>query len=323
VNRTLRRAWLVALVAVATAILGCSRRERIKDRQAPSPSMMSPPSAVPGASDPEAGIRGATRLLEWTFDPSAGFPARAVVIVPAWGGPDRRFPVVVALHGRGESLKPPEEGVMGWPRDYALTHAIQRVSSPPLGEGDFEGFVTPERLTAINEELNARPFQGLIIACPYLPDLRLSSDDAIEGYARFVLNDLLPRVRRETPALSDPESTGIDGVSFGGIIALRVGLGHPEAFGAVGSLQAAIRVDDASVWTDRARAAVTRRPELKLRVLTSHDDYYHEANTAMSAAWRAAGIAHEFADVPGPHDYPFNRGPGSIELLLWHDRALR
>ena len=33
-------------------------------------------------------------------------------------------------------------------------------------------------------------------------------------------------------------------------------------------------------------------------------------------------VAHDFADIPGPHDYPFNRGPGAIELLLWHDRVL-
>ena len=27
--------------------------------------------------------------------------------------------------------------------------------------------------------------------------------------------------------------------------------------------------------------------------------------------------------VPGPHDYVFNRGPGVLEMLLFHDRALR
>ena len=31
--------------------------------------------------------------------------------------------------------------------------------------------------------------------------------------------------------------------------------------------------------------------------------------TAVSRAWAAAGIAHDFADLPGPHDYVFNRGP--------------
>ena len=77
---------------------------------------------------------------------------------------------------------------------------------------------------------------------------------------------------------------------------------------------------------DRARqaeeAARERRPALKLRLLTSHDDYFRGPILAISQAWRAAGVAHDFADLPGPHDYVFNRGPGSIELLLWHDRAL-
>jgi iron(III)-salmochelin esterase len=27
--------------------------------------------------------------------------------------------------------------------------------------------------------------------------------------------------------------------------------------------------------------------------------------------------------IPGGHDYTFNRGPGGIEMLLWHDRVLR
>jgi hypothetical protein len=27
--------------------------------------------------------------------------------------------------------------------------------------------------------------------------------------------------------------------------------------------------------------------------------------------------------LTGPHDYVFNRGPGGIEMLLFHDRALR
>ncbi len=71
-----------------------------------------------------------------------------------------------------------------------------------------------------------------------------------------------------------------------------------------------------------ATAARSRRPGLKLHLVTSHDDYFHESVTGLSRAWAAAGVAHDFADLVGPHDYIFNRGPGSIELLLWHDRAL-
>jgi hypothetical protein len=61
---------------------------------------------------------------------------------------------------------------------------------------------------------------------------------------------------------------------------------------------------------------------LHLRLTTSQDDVYEGAIVHLSRALRAAGVDHDFADVPGPHDYPWNRGPGSIELLLWQDRAL-
>ena len=74
--------------------------------------------------------------------------------------------------------------------------------------------------------------------------------------------------------------------------------------------------------TELARAARARNPALKLRLLTSKEDYFRSAIAHTSAAWKAAGIDHDYADVPGPHDYPFNRGPGAIEMLLWHDRML-
>ena len=61
---------------------------------------------------------------------------------------------------------------------------------------------------------------------------------------------------------------------------------------------------------------------MKLRLLTSHEDYFHDAIVGVSQAWKTAGVAHDFADLPGPHDYIFNRGPGSIELLLFQDRSL-
>jgi enterochelin esterase-like enzyme len=124
------------------------------------------------------------------------------------------------------------------------------------------------------------------------------------------------------PALPGAESTGIDGVSLGGVTALRIGLTFPDVFGAVGGIQPALGEGQNAEWTALAVAARAARPALKLRLLTSHDDYFHDTVTSLSSAWHAAGVTHDFADVPGPHDYVFNRGPGSIELLLWHDRAL-
>ncbi len=113
-------------------------------------------------------------------------------------------------------MKPPKEGAMGWPRDYALVRAIRRVCAPPLLTADFESFVTPARLAEANRDLSARPFPGLIVVCPHLPDIDLTTPADSLAYGSFVVNTLLPRVRKETPALTNAASTGIDGVSLGG-----------------------------------------------------------------------------------------------------------
>ncbi len=298
------------LLAGLASLLACSRREtHAAAASAPPPE----PAPFPV---PE---RGTTQLLEWSLQ---GVSTRAAVIVPAWS-PSARFPVLVALHGRGEALKDPEEGALGWPRDYALRRAISRACAPPLTADDFEGFVEPDHLAEVNRSLASRPLRGLIVACPYVPDLDLEKDEDVLGYGRFLAEVLLPRVRKETPALAAPESTGIDGVSLGGAIALRAGLAMPETFGAVGALQPAIGDERVRELTDLCRAARARRKDLALRLTTSHEDYYRRVVNKLDHAWTEAGIAHDFAELPGPHDYPFNRGPGAYEMLLWHDRVLR
>jgi hypothetical protein len=262
------------------------------------------------------------QLLEWDLGPQPWGAGRAAVLVPKWRAPGERFPVLVALHGRGEAVKGPVDGALGWPRDYALMRAYDRLRAPPLVAADFEGLVERRRLADTNALLAREPLRGLIVACPWLPDVHPAATGDVAAYARFVLDVLLPRVRSETPALVSAESTGIDGVSLGGVVALRIGLTCPEAFSAVGGIQPAIADGQTAEWSALALAARARRPELKLRLVTSLDDYFRDAVYSVSRAWDAAGIAHDFDDLPGPHDYVFNRGPGSIDLLLWHDRAL-
>jgi iron(III)-salmochelin esterase len=298
-------------MGTAALIVACQKRSDAAPSPASSASFPSAPLGAPGS----------TRIMQWTFDHAVS--SHTAVVVPTWGAKDARFPVVIALHGRGEARKAPAEGAQGWPRDYALTRAFERVASPPLTPADFEGFVAQSRLVQLNAALAAHPFEGLIVACPFVPDLDLADDDAVADFGRFVALVLVPRLRRETPALDSPLATGIDGVSLGGALSLRIGLEHATSFGAVGGIQPALDGADIDLWTSRASAARARSPKLALRLLTSDGDYFRDVVRATSKAWRAAGIDHDFDEVVGPHDYPFNRGPGSIEMTTWHDRALR
>jgi iron(III)-salmochelin esterase len=299
-----------AFVLGAAALASCGRSEGNALGGSPSPR------SVPVSPN--------VRVVEMDFGRQPWGAGRAAVVVPTFASPGTRFPVLVALHGRGEAMKAPAEGALGWPRDYALVRAFDRLRAPPLTPADYEGLADPARLADTNASFAQRPFHGLIVACPYLPDVRPAATGDIGAQTRFILDVLLPRVRAETPALAGPEATAIDGVSLGGVVALRIGLAYAERFGAVGAIQPALAnaPSDPQPLTALAAAARGRRPDLKLHLLTSHDDYFHDPVVELSGAWTSAGIAHDFADVPGPHDYVFNRGPGSIELLVWHDRAL-
>lgn len=259
-------------------------------------------------------------LHDWSFagNDAAGGSERVVVLVPRRMGV---FPVLVALHGRGEAVRGAEAGAYGWVNDYLVGHALAALHRGRLTEGDLLRQVAPARLTELNEGLARAPFRGVILVCPHAPDVPgAGRDGATERYGAWIADRLLPRLRGAFPV---GEGVGIDGVSMGGRMALRIGLGRPQQFAAVGSLQAAIRGEDAAGLVALAKAYREGRPGGKIRLVTSDGDYFREALGQAHQALTQAGVTHEFFEAVGPHNYQFNQGPGAIEMLLWHDRALR
>ncbi len=276
------------------------------------------------ASPAASAVRDAAEEFTWTFERTPLGRIDVVVVLPD-RSPGERFPLLIALHGRGEAMKGPARGARGWVDDYQLMRAIRRLSYPPLKQADFEGFVEEPRLARVNAELTKQPYRGMVVLCAYTPDV-LTGERPFERarpYARFLSDTVLPRARKELPILPEASATGIDGVSLGGRVALLSGLYHPRSFGAVAGLQAAFDSADAPRLKDMALSAMRDNPSLRLRLLTSSGDYFVEANRAISRTWQQFGVPHQFLLVPGPHDYIFNRGPGALEMLLFHDRALR
>jgi enterochelin esterase-like enzyme len=301
----------------AALVLGC------KQEEPPSAAVVVPSVAAAVASAPSP-RRLPAEELTWDF-PSSDVGRMSVVVLLPERSPEQRFPVLIAMHGRGETLKGPTRGARGWVDDYAVGRVIQRLHQPPLTREDFQSFVAGERLARWNEALAAQPYEGLVLVCPYTPDV-LRGEEPFTGappLARFLVDTLMPKIYAETPALGTPASTGIDGVSLGGRAAISVGLLRPEAFGAVASLQAALDPRNASELVSRAQKAREKNPNLRLRFVTSSEDYYLPALRSIAGALRAADMSHELLVVPGPHDYVFNRGPGAIEMLGYHDRVLR
>lgn len=274
--------------------------------------------------------QGGTRVEEWELAAQSQPTTRLAVLMPKEAraalpdasAPLRKYPVLIALHGRGEALKSPAEGALGWAKDYDLLRALDRIKSPPLTPPDFQGFADAARLRKMNEGLAERPYAGMIVVCPYLPDLDLRQEAGMHLYGEYLVDMVLPLVRSRLPAATTAKGTGIDGVSLGGAVGLFTGLTFAEHFGSVGGLQPALQSVDAESWAKKVQAARNKNEAQTLRLLTSTKDYFREGIGRLSSLLRARKISHEYLDVPGPHDYVFNRGPGAYELLYFHERAL-
>jgi len=265
--------------------------------------------------------RGATETRIFDWNGTAVGEQRAIVMLPRVRTEGERWPLLIALHGQGEARRGVRRGALGWIRDYDLQRADAALRRGRLTSDDFRGFVEPERLRTLNESLESRPYRGLVVACPYTNDL-FANREVVEPFDRFVVGELLPRLRRELPVSAERAATGIDGVSLGGVQALLVGFGHPETFGAVAGMQPAIRRYTTELL-DRVRRGGTGRPAQRIRLVTSLGDHFHDVVESFSGELDAASIQHDLLVTPGPHDYIWNRGPGSVEMLLWFDRALR
>jgi enterochelin esterase-like enzyme len=140
--------------------------------------------------------------------------------------------------------------------------------------------------------------------------------------AEFVTRELLPRLSSELPVSAEPASRGLDGVSLGGRAALVIGFTEAKAFGTLGAIQPALDEEELPRFAALAEAALRSNPALKLRLLTSHEDYYREVVNDFAALLRERGVRHRLELVSGDHSYEFNRGPGVIEMLLFHSREL-
>ena len=251
------------------------------------------------------------------------FPRRFTLVVPRHTA--QPVPLVVLFHGKGESVDE-RLGVHAWTERYGLTSAYERLLQAPVTAGDTRStYWKPERLREVNESLVSRPFGGLAIACPFTPDVfRIGGREKfLDGYAAWITDELIPRARRETPILEGHQHVGVDGVSLGGYVSIEVFLRRAEQFGAWGSVQGALGGYQAKRYAEALAATLSRVGARRLHVETSLADVYRDDNELLAKRLRELGVAHDFSAPPGAHNQPFLRDSGTLEMLLWHDRALR
>ena len=258
---------------------------------------------------------------------------RFTLCVPKHLAKHERVPLLVLLHGLGETTDE-RLGAFAWVERYGLCTAYDRLRRPPLARTSNRalGYHTDARLAELDAELALRPFRGLVIACPFMPDLQIGSSAELDRYASWIANVVVPRARREAPTLEDEQHTSIGGCSLGGHFSLEVFLRRPEIFGAWGGVQTAIGEGGALVYADRIARTLARLSSgdagdglrtRDLHVETSTGDAFRRGNEALTANLTKRGVPHDYRILPGPHDQAWLREAGTLEMLLWHDQRAR
>lgn len=242
---------------------------------------------------------------------------RFLLITPRYQNPDQPIPLVVFLHGLGETSNE-RLGVYAWLEKYGLGSAWQRLKRAPIEPIGKRGEWTRARLDEINAELAARPFRGFAMVTPYMPNPRGASDH--DAYAKWLEDSVLPRARREANVHRDAEHTHLCGVSLGGYVGLEMLVRLPHVFGSFAGVQTAIGEWAAERYAERIAKL---SPAKSLFLLTSTQDQWKKSSDALAAALVARKIACDVRDVPGPHDQPWLREAGTIEALHWLDRLDR
>ncbi len=233
-------------------------------------------------------------------------------------------PLLVLLHGLGETGDE-RMGAFAWLERYGLATAYARLCRPPVVRTSKRMDFTDEHLRAVNEELSRAPFRGFVIACPYTPNVNKAANPkaALEGYARWIADVVVPRARREAPVAPDLARTALDGCSLGGYVALEVFSRRPDVFGAIGVVQTAIGAHRAPGYADRLASILATHGPRGIHVETSTTDPFRAANEALAAELAQRKVPHDAVVLPGPHDQPWLREVGTLEMLRWHDRRFR
>ena len=288
------------------------------------------PAPARGEAAPDKGpsqstvdeLSGYKAPAEYLTIPSKHYPGAVVAItlpLDYQQKSKKRYPLVIAFGGMGECVRPPRQGALAWLHYYKSDEAILALQNNRLESQDFRGLVTPEQLATFNARLKNYPYRGIVLACPSSPPLKLHNRLEIPEYETFVMEELLPALKKRYRLRTD--KIGIDGVSMGGARSMYYGFKYPDVFVSIGSVQGAFG-PYLPIYRELLAKNKTLIGQRSIQLVTSDKDTMGPSVEKLHQILVEGKVAHTYLKLTGPHDYVFNQGPGALALLLFHNQVL-
>lgn len=246
----------------------------------------------------------------------AGRRATVMLPSPLPAGP---LPYAVLLHGLGETGDP-KAGAWAFIERYGLATAYARLARPPVVAESARGDFTPEALRDVNALLAARPLRPLAFVCPHMPNIQTTPE--ARAYGEWIARELVPAARAEAPLDPEPRRAILGGCSLGAFVALEAFLARPEAFGGFAGVQTAVFETSAPGYATRVAEVIERHGGRDVYLATSTLDHYRKSTDALARELSKNLVLYTYRLAPGPHDQPWLREVGTLEMVLWLDRRL-
>lgn len=141
-----------------------------------------------------------------------------------------------------------------------------------------------------------------------------------QDFGKWITEDV-PRAVSEATGNSLDAPHFINGLSMGGFGALRLGASHPDRFAAFAGHSSITDISQMSLFVEEPVEAFTEAPladQSVLATMLAHRDFLRpfrfdcgvndlliEPNRELQRALVSAGIAHEYAEHPGGHEWPY------------------
>jgi len=225
---------------------------------------------------------------------------------------------VVLLHGLGET-ESAALGTRAWFDRYGLASSLDRLHAPPLvrtlsARTLGAEYFTADALAHANGLLRARAYRAPMFVCPHMPNIQTAPE--AKRYGAWLRDALLP----EMNALGDGGASSapiLAGCSLGAFVGLEAFLDAPQAFAGFAGVQSAFFETSAAGYAERIATAAQGPGHKHLYFATSTQDHYRASTEAL---WRELSkrlVLYTASIEPGPHDQPWLREVGTVELLLW------
>lgn len=210
---------------------------------------------------------------------TVGATRRALVYLPPGYSPQKQYPVLYLLHG--------------------------------IGGDEFEWLHGGQPQVILDNLYADHKLADMIVVMPNgraMKDDRATGDimarDKVEAFATFekdLLQDLIPFIEQQYPALKDREHRAIAGLSMGGGQSLNFGLGNLDQFAWVGAFSAAPNTKSPELLVpDPAKA----KQQLKLLFLSCGDgDRLITFTNRTHEYLDQHQVPHIYYIEPGVHDF--------------------